>query len=251
MGYDALVLAGGNIKGISVENVPAKGMLEINGKPMVEYTIDALKNCPQIERVVVIIPSSVSLGEWAKKADKVLTVDKSLTENIYAGMSYLKPNGLFLIISADVPLITSLAIEKFLKKCGKVEADLYYPIISRKEMDKKFIGTKRTYAHLKDGDFTGGNLGLIDSRVFEKNREFIEKLFSLRKSPFKLAKVLGFGFILKFLLGFAMISEAEEKLSTLIKAKGVAVLSDAETGIDVDKDADLVYVKEVICKRKG
>ncbi len=251
MGFDALVLAGGSLKSISVKNVFTKGMLEIDGKPMVEYTIDALRDCPEIERVAVIIPSSVSPGEWAKKVDKVLIGDKSLTENTHTGAVYLEPDGLFLVISADVPLITGSAIEKFLKKCRKMEADLYYPIISREEMDRKFPGTKRTYAHLKEGDFTGGNLVLVDSGTFEKNREFFENLYSLRKSPFMLAKVLGFRFVLRFLLGLATISEAEEKLSTLINAKGITVVSDAEMGIDVDKDADLIYVKEAIHKRRG
>jgi len=250
MSVDAVVLAGGNLKGISGENVPTKGMIKFGDKPMVEYVIDVLKGCSDIGRVAVIVPSSVSPGDWSQRADKVLMGDNSLTENIYAGMSYLKPEGYFLVVSADVPLITSSIVGKFIKKCQKIDADIYYPIISREEMNAKFPGTKRTYARLKEGDFTGGNLGLIDSRVFEKNRDFIEKVYSLRKSPFKLAQILGFGFILKFLLGFATVSEAEKKFSALVNAKSVTIVSDAEIGIDVDKDADLTYVKEMISKRE-
>jgi len=250
MAVDALVLAGGKLKGINVENVSTKGMINLEGKPMVEYVIDALKECSEVGKVIVTVPPSVSLEDWAKKVDKVLVTDNSITENIYAGMSYLKSNGFLLVISADMPLITGLAIERFLKKCEKVEADLYYPIISRDEMDKKFPKTKRTYGRFKDGDYTGGNLGLIGSKMFEKNREFFEEIYLLRKSPFKLAQLLGFGFILKFLLGLATISEAEKKLSNLLGANGVAIISDAEVGIDVDKDDDLIYVGEVIRKGK-
>ncbi len=247
MKVDALILAGGSLKGISGEDKVSKALIEIEGKPMIEYVIDVLKDCPEIGRMVVVIPSNAPLGNWAQRVDRVLFKGGSLTENIEAGMEYLGKDQPILVLSSDIPLITPEAIGDFLNRCLGRESCVYYPIISREEVEKRFPGTQRTYAALKEGTFTGGNIALIDPQVIRDNRELLERLYNLRKSPFQLVRVLGFRFILKFLLRRLTIGELEEKASHLIRTRGCAIITPfPEIGVDVDKDSDLELVRRIL-----
>ncbi|MEW6189230.1 MAG: nucleotidyltransferase family protein [Actinomycetota bacterium] len=247
MKVDALILAGGTLKGISGEDKISKALIEIEGKPMIEYVIDVLKDCPGIGRMVAVISSAASLGTWAQRVDRVLFKDGSLTENIEAGMEYLGGDQPILVLSSDIPLITPEAISDFLNRCSRKESRVYYPIISREDVEKSFPGVKRTYAVLKDGTFTGGNIALIDPKVIRDNRKLLERFYNLRKSPFQLARALGLRFILKFLFRMLTIAELEDKISHLIQAKGCAIITPyPEIGVDVDKDSDLELVRKIL-----
>ena len=75
----------------------------------------------------------------------------------------------------------------------------------------------------------------------------IEEAYEARKSPFKLAKMLGPKFIFKFLLRRLTIEELEERISSLIKAKGKAVVTSyPEIGMDVDKNSDLELARKML-----
>ncbi len=243
---DALVMAGGKIKGEGPLAGSVKGVVQIGGEPMVGRVLTALISSPSIGRIAVVAAARAEGEGWSERADLIIDSDGSITENIAAGLAALKPEGSLLIVSADLPLLTPEAVEEFLASCRKIPADFHYSIISKEEMDRRFFGTVRTYGRLKEGLFTGGNIGLIDPEVFIKNRELFEQLYSLRKSPLKLANLLGIPFIIKFLSGRASIAEAECRFSEILHARGAAVEAAAEIGIDVDKEADLIFVENVL-----
>lgn len=242
---DAVVLAGGSLKGISLPGIPAKGLLPIGDRLMLNYVVEALKGCSRIGRIVVVIPSAkgVALPEGAE----FILNDGSLTDNIYAGMGHLKTGRMILLVSGDIPLLTTEGVDNFLKCCEREKAQVYYPIIPQKDVERRFPGVRRTYAALRDGTFTGGNLALVDPGLFESNRDLLERLYGFRKSPLKLARVLGFSFVLKFLLHLLTIEAAEKRLSNLIGGQGRAVITPhPEIGMDVDKDSDLELARRIL-----
>jgi hypothetical protein len=129
-----------------------------------------------------------------------------------------------------------------------MSGDLYYPIISKSEVEKKYSSTRRTYVGLKDGVFTGGNLFLLNPDVYKKCVENGQKIIQLRKSPLGLCRLLGIGFVVKFLLRSLTLAEAERKVSQLLgMIDGVVVVSKyPEVGVDVDKPGDLELAKKNI-----
>ncbi|MDP3014473.1 MAG: nucleotidyltransferase family protein, partial [Candidatus Subteraquimicrobiales bacterium] len=224
-----------------------KACLSINGKPMIEYVIVALRGCSSIRRIVVVGPELFFKQKWAAKVDKILIDTGNLTENIFEAISYLETTEPVLVVTSDIPLITPEAISDFLKRCFEMEGDIYYPIISRACIESKFPKAQRTYFKLKEGTFTGGNLGLAHPIVFKENKELIEKIYSLRKSPFRLVRLLGGKFVLKFLSRSLTIAEVEKNASRIIGACGRAVVTPyPEVGIDVDKKSDLELVRQVL-----
>lgn len=247
MFVDVLILAGGSLKGLTAPEVASKGLIEVGGRPMMEYLIDTLRACPSVGKVVVTLPSRAPQGSWASKVDKILVGDGTMIENIETGVKFLGTKAPILITSSDIPLLRPEAVKDFLERCRSKKGDFYYPVVSREELEKQFPGTKRTYATLREGTFTGGNLVLVKPETFLENIELTKKAYEARKSPLEMARILGIKFIFKFLLKRLTIKETEGRISSLIGAKARAIITPyAEIAVDVDKDADLELVRSVL-----
>jgi len=234
---DAVVLAGGSAKDLAP--VSAKGLVPVNGRPMVEYVVDSLCRCTDIDRICVVLPVEHSFSCFDSKVG-VAVADGSLPEVARAGINFLNADKPVLFLSADVPLITPEAITDFLDRCSEREAGVYYPIVRYGESEKRFPGIKRTYVRITEGRFTGGNIMLMKPQVITRNMELMERIYELRKSPFKLFQILGFTFLIKFVLGWLSISQVEERVGQMTNSICAGIITPfVEIGIDVDKESDL------------
>lgn len=244
---DVLVVAGSpNEKTLKeVSKASYEALIEIEGKPMLSYVLEALQKSSKINRVVVVGPKEIipvlpSDFLWANSKN-------SLLENVEVGIDALKDSKQVLFLTSDIPLITTKAIEDFLKLCQKRTADLYYSAISKEVVEEKYPDTKRTYVKLKEGKFTGGSLVLFNPAVFKKCIPTGKKIIEARKQPLKICKILGYGFLLKFVLGLVDLEEAEKKVSGILGVNGAVIISSyAEIGVDVDKVDDFNLVSNIL-----
>jgi len=245
---DALVLAGSRNDGPlkQCSSVPYEAMITIGRKTMVDYVIDALRDSKRINRIVVVGPSDIS-GFCTRSDVSVIKADGNLMENVSRGVACLPGAERVLLSTCDIPLITAQAIEDFLDKCGDRSAQFYYPVIPREVVEKRFCHTKRTYVTLKEGDFTGGNLFLIDPGAVNRCKEIGQQLIDARKSPIRISKLMGVLFLLRFMMRMVSLREAEEKASDLLGIAGMVVVTTfPEVGVDVDKPCDLELVIKVL-----
>ena len=246
MQVDAVILSGGKIKDYDTD-IP-KGILPVNGRPMVNIIVEAARECSDIEKIYVVAEENM-----AKKivgADRIIISNGSMVENLFNALNDVDKKKKTLVISGDIPLLTSEAISDFIQICLAKNAQGYYPIVPKEVVEKKYSQTKRTYVKVREGTFTGGNLILIEPQVLLENKELIERIFSYRKSPVKLAKILGIKVIIKLIFKRLKIKEAEDLLSRLAGEKIVTVVSQyPEIGIDVDKIEDLKMVEEYMRNR--
>jgi GTP:adenosylcobinamide-phosphate guanylyltransferase len=245
---DALVLAAGRNDGPLRQCSPApyEAMITIGRKAMIEYVIDALRRSKRIRRVVVVGPPDVP-GFCQRDDVKVIPAGGSLMENLSKGVENLSGSERVLLVTCDIPLITPQAIEDFLDKCGNMSAEMYYPVVPREVVERRFVNTRRTYVAFKDGDFTGGNLFLINPGAVSRCMAMGQQLIDARKSPFRLGRLMGVPFLIKFLLRMVTLKEAERKASALLGIEGeVVVTTYPEVGVDVDKPSDLELVNKVL-----
>lgn len=243
---DALVLAGSRNNGPlrQCSSVPYEAMITIGRKAMVDYVIDALKSSSKIGRIVVLGPSDVP--DFCQRDDvKVVTAGGDLLDNLAKGVESLHDADRVLLATCDIPLITPPAIEDFLDRCGGRSAEIYYPVVPREAVEKSFHNVRRTYVTLREGEFTGGNLFLIDPRAVSRCMDVGRQLVDARKSPLRLSRLIGFSFLLRFIFKMVTLKEAQDKVSALLGVKGVVVITTyPEVGVDVDKPSDL----ELVCK---
>ncbi|WP_027717165.1 nucleotidyltransferase family protein [Desulfovirgula thermocuniculi] len=246
---DAVVLAGSPNSGPLKEcsPVPYEALIPIGPKAMVQYVVEALLAARGVGRVVVVGPRELE-GCLAGFPVELVPPGKDLLENVLRALERLPGAGRVLVASSDIPLLTPRAVEDFLEQCRGREADLYYPVVPREAVERSFPGpSRRTYVRLRDGVFTGGNLFLVNPEVVPRCLGFGQRFIAARKSPWKLCRLLGAVFLLRYLLRRLSIEEARDRVSRLMGIRGEVVISRyAEVGVDVDKPADLEMVAAVL-----
>jgi GTP:adenosylcobinamide-phosphate guanylyltransferase len=244
--FDVVILAGAGRQSelTLAENVENKAWIEIGGRPMLAYVLEALQKTGVVGRIAVVGPAAALAPLMEDYGIIAVAEGDTIPENLSRGVAALAPRSHFLIASADIPFLTAEAVLDFLQCCKPYSHDVYYPIVSREDNDRRFPGVTRTYVRLRDGVFTGGNIFLASPAGVETALPRLERFFALRKSPLKLAASLGPIFVLKLLTRRLTLAELETHFSSLFGLKGKAVYSSyAEIGTDVDKPSDLALAR--------
>lgn len=240
---NAVLLAGGISRGALYEATKEenKSLIDINGLPMAGYVVRALRAAGMVEGIALVGPASAGdLG-----ADRMAAGEDTLLGNVNLGLSLFPDDEYILLATADIPLLTPAAVDAFIAEALAVKADIVYPMVSRATCEARFPGQKRTYVRLREGSFTGGNLMLVNSAFIRKEQALVQRVFDLRKEPLRLAGLLGFSLVLRFLLGWAALADIEGAAGRLINgsARGLAG-SFPEIAFDVDKPSDLQLVRQ-------
>ncbi len=239
-------------------NIDYKALIEINGKPMILYLIKSFLDSGRISEILIVgLPEErLEIPEEFKKIPiNFIENDGTHAEKIIEASKYLVNQKLeteyALFIGGDVPTITPEAINDFIDKCRLDEADFFFSIIREETMNQKFPNNKRTYAHMKEGRFCGGDLQLVRYTLANERKEIIEKILNNRKSVIKQAFFISPLAFFKFMLHKVSIPEAEKIISKVINARIKGVVSDyAVLGFDVDKPNQLDLVRSLVNQGK-
>ncbi|MFW6006945.1 MAG: NTP transferase domain-containing protein [bacterium] len=242
MRIDVLILAGakneGPLKEYSSESYEA--LIKLGNKSMVEYVFNAVKASSHTNKIAIVGPKKKLEKSIGQKIELIVESGETMVENIQKGIEILNPQNFVLIICSDIPLITEKVIDEFINACEEKEADIYYPIIPKKENNSKFPDVDRTYVRLAEGDFTGGNMALLKPEILNGGLEWLKKVIIWRKKPWKLSQLLGIKFIFKFVFGNLSLNEIEERVTEVLGYKGLGlIIKHPEVGFDIDKPSDL------------
>lgn len=224
----------------------AEALVPVAGRPMIEYVMDALDGARGVQRVAVVAPGALEplvTGRGAVYAE----AGDTLTENLRRGLRAVPSAGELLFVTGDTPMLTAEVIDEFLRLCRRAGGDFFYPIVAREVYEQKYPGSRRTFARLRDGTFTGGNMFLVHREAVEPALALVERLFAVRKSPIGLARVIGFGFLMRLLMGRLTLERLEKRVSELVASRGRAmVVPFPEVALDVDGPEDLSFVEDLI-----
>jgi GTP:adenosylcobinamide-phosphate guanylyltransferase len=255
---DAIVIAGG----IPQPGEPlyeytqgeSKALLDIAGKPMIQWILQALDGSASIDQVVIIglgAESGVSSG----KVVAFLPNQGSMVDNIRTGM--LKVMDInpaarhILVVSSDIPGITSQMIDWVVATAMQTDEDAYYNVIPREVMEKAFPESKRSYTRLKGLEVCGGDMNIVATRMVTAKEEIWQKLIASRKNVFKQAALIGYDTFLLLLLRRLTIDDAVRRVARRLNITGRAVICPfAEVGMDVDKPHQLEIMRAYLERRK-
>ena len=224
-----------------------KALIKLKDKYMIEYVINTLRNSSLIGKIAVVGPKEQLAPIIGDRVDYIMEGTDSIVTNGLLAMENFKSDKQVLITTSDIPMLTVEALEDFINKALEMNADLCYSVVDKKVNDMKYPEVKRTYARLKEGQFTGGNIFLFNPAATEKCKAFIEQMLEYRKKPAKMAMVLGFGFLIRMALGILTINAVQKKTERLLGIKGAVVISGyPEVGNDVDKVSDIQFVEKYL-----
>lgn len=242
---DALVLAGGAAPPelAAATGCVDRALIEIGGQPMLCHVLDALHNTPGVERIAVVgNPAALALdGETFGVAAGGRMVD-----NLTRGIEALQSPSV-LVCTCDLPLVTPSALEALLQETRRRGLEVAYPIVRRAVCEAAFPDGRRTYATLRDGEFTGGNAVIVPGHIIGRVGALIDAAYNARKNPLALARILGPAFLAKFLSKRLTVAEVERKATQVVGCRAGAVeMQDASIAFDVDKPDDLRVAARVL-----
>ncbi len=153
-------------------------------------------------------------------------------------------------MSSDTPAITGEMIDWIVNTCLETKDDLYYNVIRREAMEKRFPMSKRTYTELKDMDVCGGDTNMARLAIVNENSEFWNKVFDARKSPAEQASLLGPDILVRLLLKQLTADDVIQRVAAKLGLKGRALICPyPEVGMDVDKPHQLEMLRTDLAAR--
>jgi molybdopterin-guanine dinucleotide biosynthesis protein A len=253
---DAVIIAGG----IPAPQDPlyaysrgdSKALIDIAGKPMVQWVLDALGEAKTIDRIVLIGLTQKSDLACRKPLTYVSNQGKMLA-NIQAGtdkVMELNPKARYvLFVTSDIPAITGEMVDWVVNTSLQTNHDIYYNVLTRQVMERRFPTSRRTYVRLKDFEVCGGDMNLARASIVHKDSEFWDRLIESRKNPAAQASLLGFDIIFRFLLRQLTADDVIRRVAERLGLKGRALICPfAEVGMDVDKPHQLEIMRQHLAR---
>jgi NDP-sugar pyrophosphorylase family protein len=225
----------------------AKALIPIANKPMISHIVAALVNSTTVKHIVIVALDPDAEVQFPVPIEYVSDAG-SILANAEAGLEYAANRypdmDAVLLCTSDIPTITGPIVDALVEECLRTDHDLYYTVIERSVMEKRFPGSHRSYVHLREGDFAGGDIIVVRPSLGITNRDLWNELAAARKNAFRQARLVGLGLFLKLITRRLSLGDAERRVSKVLNVNGrVVPFSYAEVGMDVDKPSQLEIVR--------
>jgi CTP:molybdopterin cytidylyltransferase MocA len=231
-----------------------KALLDLCGKPMIQWVLDALNGSALIDQVFIVgLPTNSQLE--CKHSLTIVENHGDMIENIRAGAEEILKQAptteIILLVSSDIPAITSEMIDWIVKKVEDQPYDVFYSVVERKTMEIRFPESRRTYSRLKDIELCSGDVHALRPALATRNNPLWDNILAARKNPLKQAWLVGFDTLFYFITRQMNLETAAKFLSNKLGIKGNAiVLPFAEMGMDVDKAFQYEIMVKDLCQNK-
>lgn len=242
----ALVLAGtrgGPEPVATAEGIAHKALAKVGDASMLDRVLAALRDAG-IERIFVST-NVPAVAEAAHQAGaEVIAAQAGPSDSVARALELT--GAPLLVTTADHPLLSPDWIKDFIAGAGS-EADVAVMLAQREDVEAVVPGTRRTWFHFADGDWSGCNLFLLATSAAHQAVDQWQMVESERKRPWRIAARLGWGTLLQYLVGRLTMAEAIGRVGRRAGVKAVLVpATDGKAAVDVDKVDDLILVRRIL-----
>jgi CTP:molybdopterin cytidylyltransferase MocA len=244
---DAVVLAGGtNRIPLFPGNEPGhKALVELHGKPLLAYVLDALHEARAVGRIVVVgAPDVIALAQQWPEVEGI-PEGRSLVDNAWRGLQASRTERA-LFCNPDQPLLRTEMVDDFMDRALPKDADVVSGWISEETLAPFMPYADHKLANFGDGRFAHANLFLArrDLPQLPGVRERMDGLYKARKNNLRFAWALGPGLFAQFLVSAVLghLPSLEDTLNQAgehfhLRLAGV-VCPYPEIALDVDEPED-------------
>ena len=167
MDVTALVMAGG--KGTRLDLDEEKPLLQLRGKPVIEYVLTALKNSKKVDKIVVAVSHHSPKTAKLMSRSKISTITTPGKEYVFdLGYAVKRLNLEFVLaIAADLPFISGEIIDFIIEsyqKSGKPALSVVVPIETKEKMG---LGVEYV-TEFGDKRVVPAGINLIDGKRIEE-----------------------------------------------------------------------------------
>lgn len=226
-----------------------KALIELGGRPMIAWVLDALTGSRHIDRVIV-----VGLDEPLEGHAGVEFVGDQgdIVANLYEGIGQLSGDRPAAYCWSDIPLVTTAMIDRFIEAAADPTLDVNAGLVARTALQARYPAAEDLWLGFAEGEFIAADFGLFHPRRAAPLRPHLEALAPNRKSAVRQALYVGLPVLLRYVTGRLSIPRLERHLEERF-ALGchVTVVPDPELGLDVDGPANLAVCRAALGRRAG
>jgi GTP:adenosylcobinamide-phosphate guanylyltransferase len=261
--FTALVLAasrrGAQDPVAQIQNLSHKCLVKLNGVPMVERVINALRGGKQIERIFVsienpdILRTVPTLAAMLDKGEIVAVKSEgNLAQSIYAAAAEIPDPYPLVISTADNALHTPEMMDYFCDEVATADADVLVAMTRAQLILDKYPGGQRAFHRLKDEAYSSCNLYCLKTERGVKAAEAFATGGQFGKRPKRIIGAFGIWAFILYKLRLVTLDGVMRQIS---RAMGVIVKASrmpwAEGPIDVDNAKDYALVTSILEAREG
>lgn len=152
-----------------------------------------------------------------------------------------------LLTTGDHALLSPTIIDRFCEQVRDLDFDAVVGLVPYRLVHEAYPQSKRTVLRFADEPCCGSNLFAFLTKKGRLALEFWQQVERLRKKPWRIAALLGPGFLLRYLAGRCRIQDAIDQLSERAGCRiGFVLIENPRVAIDVDSVADLQLAEQIL-----
>ncbi len=248
--FNVIILAGGSGGPLAeATGVAEKAMLEIHGRPMLEWVVDAFSESESVDQIVLVGSDKLDGLGCMDRVRKRIPEGVHVVQNLLAAVGYMKTRLYkgstkhrgYLISFCDAVFLTEAIISETIAAIEETEADIVIHYVERTTFEAAGVPAERTYIPIGEGQqYTGTAIYYV--RSFSKVLSSLDKLVRMRKNrkdPKGLLRIIG--------CEGEDFPAIEAALSKHLDARVRVLISPhAGMGMDVDKPSDYELAKRLL-----
>ena len=224
------------------EGVPHKALARVAGATLLERVVRAARAFGAPEVAVSADDPAVE-AEARRLGAVLLPMARGPSESVAA--AFERFGAPLLVTTADHALLDARWLAA-LAQGAPGDADVALMMVRRELVEGAAPGAPRTWLKLADGQWAGCNLFYLASPAAARAAAIWSEVERERKRPWRVARRLGVGTWLDYMLGRLTMAEAVARLGRRIGVNAALVAApDGRAAIDVDRPEDLALVRRL------
>ena len=231
-----------------------KAILDIAGKPMIQWVLDAVSEVKSVGRVTVVgLDGSIELS--CGKPLTLLPNHGNMIENIRAGLQSIlekNPNAEYVMtVASDIPLVTGEMLDWFIERTKQTRHELYINMVTRQVFEARFPGIKRRAYRVGNLELRAAvDISIVQPKIILQTNGAPERLQQARGNTWGQLNFMGFDTL--FLLMLRRL-DLDTFIKRLSKKHGVDlrtfICPYPEITWDVDEPLHLEIMNRELTKR--
>ncbi|MCB1684711.1 MAG: nucleotidyltransferase family protein [Pseudomonadales bacterium] len=256
MNLPAIVLAGERPGGNPLARafgLPAGVLVDVAGKPCVTRVIETLVASRSISGGVIcgpvesIVSASPVFAELLGRGPfRWIPPARGPADSALAALEQLAERPV-LLTAADHALLTPEIVDTFTALAAVRDADFVVGLVPWPLVQAAYPESRRTVLKFAGGAYCGSNLYLVRTAAGAGLIDLWRDFQALRKQPWKMARAIGPGTLLSYLLGRLHIETALLRIGDLAgcRIEHVEILN-PRAAVDVDSVADHALAERIL-----
>lgn len=254
-GIAALVTAGGLLPPelAAICGTTIKALAPLGDLRFIEHVCAALRASGIVDTVAVV-GNVEALRNAGIVADLWVEEGATLPENLRRAIAALRGAGRLqneerlLLCATDAVFLHADTLRELARVAEEVpDADIVFPLVRQADYERFFPGSPNVYAPLAGERLTGSSVQIVRPAAIERCLPDIERAFAARKSQWQMARLLGAGFVWRFVTRTLTVADAVKKVESATGLNVSApIFADARVAADVDGVADYEYARRYL-----